>query len=79
MASHIEDVAEPPLLLTKAHVKNSYTIIFIVLVVGGKRMGGFLAYLTALLLWTRIMGGTRGELTLPTVAILMEVTWMARW
>ena len=65
MIAPIEDVAEPPILLPTADVDYSYTVLFLVLVVGGRRMGGSLPYPLPLLLWTGVMGGGRGNLTLP--------------
>ena len=36
----IEDVVEPPLPLPAADVNSSYEVLFLILVVGGRRMGG---------------------------------------
>ena len=57
-------MAEPPLHLPDADVKSSYTVLFLVLVVGGRRMGGVVPSLPPLLLWNGVMGGGKGKLTL---------------
>ena len=58
-------MAEPPLPFLSADIDSSYTVLFLVLVVGGRVMGGGVSLpRPPLLLWTSVMGGGRVNLTL---------------
>ena len=65
MITPIEDVDELPFPLPDDDVNSSYEVLFIVLVVGGRRMGGVYLSCPPRLLYTSVMGGNGVNLTLP--------------